>query len=262
MAATFHAALGELITSLARMTRLAGQMMTNAAIALHQTDPTLAGVVIAKCDQMTATLADTEQGCIILFAQQTPVVEGLRAVVAAVHSVHHLKRMANLARHIAIIPQLKYPNPVISSPVRPVLARMSLLASQLAGDAATAIEYRDPSSGDRLAEADDEVDTLHRHLFDILFAEDWSHGIEPAVDAALIGRYYERFADHAVAIARQVRYLVIDRISEPDDLGLTFGSQSRTRFDDLARDSQQVAATSSSRTNHPITDQAEQTRHG
>ncbi|MBV8996298.1 MAG: phosphate uptake regulator PhoU, partial [Pseudonocardiales bacterium] len=101
-------------------------------------------------------------------------------------------------------------------------ARMSLLASQLAGDAATAIEYRDPLSGDRLAEADDEVDMLRRHLFSILFAEDWSHGMEPAVDAALIGRYYERFADHAVAIARQVGYLAAEPASEPD------GSQAPT----------------------------------
>ena len=216
MRATFHAELGALVTDLARMTRLAGQLMTNAAIALHQTDLALAEVVITQCDQMTASIDHTEQRCIDLLAQQAPVAGRPRVVVAAVHALDHLKRMANLARHIAIIPQLKQPNPMISSPVRPVLARMSLLASQLAGDAAAAIELRDPLSGDRLAEADDEVDTLRRHLFGILFAEDWSHGVEPAVDAALIGRYYERFADHAVAIARQVGYLAIERASEPD----------------------------------------------
>jgi phosphate transport system protein len=62
----------------------------------------------------------------------------------------------------------------------------------------------DPTSAARLALIDDEVDALRRRIFQILFSEDWSHGAEPAVDAALIGRYYERFADHAVAIARQV----------------------------------------------------------
>jgi phosphate transport system protein len=97
---------------------------------------------------------------------------------------------------------------------------MSLLASQLAWDAATAIEHRDPLSSDRLAEADEEVDALRRHLFGILFAEDWPHGVEPAVDAALIGRYYECFADHAVAITRQVGYLAIDRASGPGCPGL------------------------------------------
>jgi phosphate transport system protein len=85
---------------------------------------------------------------------------------------------------------------------------MGVLATGLAHDAAAAIESQDPLSAQRLAQADDEVDALRRRIFRILFSEDWSHGVEPAVDAALIGRYYERFADHAVAIARQVSFLV------------------------------------------------------
>jgi phosphate transport system protein len=85
---------------------------------------------------------------------------------------------------------------------------MGVLATNLAQDAAAAIESKDPLSAHRLAQADDEVDALRRRIFQILFSEDWSHGVEPAVDAALIGRYYERFADHAVAIARQVSFLV------------------------------------------------------
>ncbi|MDQ3763244.1 MAG: phosphate transport system regulatory protein PhoU [Actinomycetota bacterium] len=253
MRATFHAELGELITDLARMVRLAGQTMTNAAIALHQLDLALAGVAIAKCDQMTASLDDTEQRCVALLMQQPLVAGDLRVVVAAVHAVGHLKRMANLARHIAIIPRLKHPNPMMSSPVRPVLARMSLLASQLAGDAATAIEHWDPLSGDWLAEADEEVDTLRRHLFSILFAEDWSYGVEPAVNAVLIGRYYERFADHAVAIARRVCYPSIGRISEPDDPALTSRGQPLAHHDAPSSDSQRVAATPLSRPNHPST---------
>jgi phosphate transport system protein len=122
--------------------------------------------------------------------------------------------MATLARHIAVIARLKRPNLMISGKVRPVLARMSLLASQLAEDAAAAIERQDPLSGDWLAVMDREVDALHRRLIEILFAEDWSHGVEPAVDAALVGRYYERFADHAVAIARQMQYLTTGRVPQ------------------------------------------------
>jgi phosphate transport system protein len=202
MRASFHAELDELMTELARMTRLAGQMMTNASIALHQTDLALAGVAIADSDQMDGMLDDRERRCIIVLALQAPVAGDLRVVVAALHAVSHLRRMGSLARHIAIIARLKHPNPVVSGKVRPVLARTSLLASQLAEDAATAIEHQDPLSGCRLAVADDAVDALLRHLFAILFAEDWSHGVEQAVDAALIGRYYERFGDHSVAIAR------------------------------------------------------------
>jgi phosphate transport system protein len=120
-----------------------------------------------------------------------------------------------LAGHIAKITRLKHPNQMISGEVRPVFARMSLLASHLAEAAATAIEHRDPLSGGRLAQRDTEVDALRRCLFGILFATDWPHGVEPTVDAALIGRYYERFADHAVAIARQVCYLTTGRKPQP-----------------------------------------------
>jgi phosphate transport system protein len=219
MRATFHVQLNALITDVARMTRLSGQMMTNAAISLHQSDAALAGVVIAKRDQLNAMTDGTERCCITLLTQRVGGAEGLRVVVAALRSAGHLKRMGNLAGHIAVIARLKHPNPVIACEVRPVLARMSLLASQFAEDAAAAIEHQDPLSGGQLAEADHEVDALRRHLFAILFAEDWRHGVEQAVDAALIGRYYERFADHAVAIAAEVCYLASGWAPEPDALG-------------------------------------------
>src|SRR5690606_26356706 len=55
---------------------------------------------------------------------------------------------------------------------------------------------------------DDAMDKLHRRLFRVLLSHDWSHGMEAAIDITLIGRYYERYADHAVRVARDVVYLV------------------------------------------------------
>jgi len=110
---------------------------------------------------------------------------------------------------------------MMAAKVRPVLARMSLLVSDLAEDAATAIEHQDASCGCRLAVADDEVDALRHHLFGILSAPDWPHGVKQAVNAALIGRYYERFGDHAVAIARQACYQVTGQLPEAHALGTT-----------------------------------------
>ncbi|MGH3796461.1 MAG: phosphate signaling complex protein PhoU [Pseudonocardiaceae bacterium] len=214
MRTTFHAELDELTGELARMARLGGQMMTNASAAVLQADLALAELVIARDDEMDALHDDVELRCIELLALQAPVAADLRVVVAALHAVGDLERMGNLAQHVAKIARLKHPNLIVPDAVRPLFARMGLLAGQLADEAATAIENRDSLSGDRLAKADDEVDALRRRLFGILFAEDWSHGVEPAVDVALIGRYYERFADHAVAIAQQVCYLATGRIAE------------------------------------------------
>ena len=216
MRAAFHAGLDELASHLARMVRLAGEMMTNASIALHQDDLALAALVVDDYDQIKGLHTTLERRCVALLALEAPVAGDLRVVVSTVHALCHVLRMGNLARHVAMIARFKRPNPMTSGTVRPVLARMSLLASQLAADAATAIEYQDPLSGCRLAVADDEVDALLRHLFGILFAEDWPHGVEQAVDTALIGRYYERFGDHAVAIARGVCYRVTGEISAAD----------------------------------------------
>lgn len=219
MRATFHAELDQLVTDVARMARRAGRMLTNASIALHQNDLALAGLVIADRDRMNSMHDDIERRCITLLALQAPVAGDLRVVVVALRAVGHVQRMGVLAHHAAQMTRLKHPNAMISGEVRPVLARMSLLASQLAEDAATALEYQDPLSGCRLAVADDEVDALLRHLFGILFAEGWPHGVEQAVGTALLGRYYERFGDHAVAIAQQVCYLATGGVPAPDAVG-------------------------------------------
>jgi phosphate transport system protein len=208
MRQTFRAELDSLIDGLARAARLAGQMMTNASTALNQADLGLAKLVISDQGEMKALCDDMDQRCVTLLVLQAPVATDLRMVVAVMHAVGDVGRMCNLAQHIAKIAQMKHPTVPIPGDVRPVFARMGMLAARLAQDAATAIESQDPLSAHRLAQTDEEVDALRRQTFQILFAENWSHGVEPAVDAALIGRYYERFADHAVAIARQVSFLV------------------------------------------------------
>ncbi|MGH4017939.1 MAG: phosphate signaling complex protein PhoU [Pseudonocardiaceae bacterium] len=208
MRESFHVELDKLVHDLARMARLTGQMMTNASDALQQSDLALAEMVISGDDEINALHDDMEQRCVNLLVLQAPVAADLRIVVSAMHAVGDLERMGNLAQHIAKIARLKHPTAKVPGEVRPVFARMGLLAAELAEAAAGAIETRDPLGARRLAEADDEVDALRRQLFRILFDDDWPHGVEPAVDAALIGRYYERFADHSVAIARQVGYVV------------------------------------------------------
>jgi phosphate transport system protein len=208
MRETFRAELDSLSEDLARAARLAGQMMTNASTALSQADLGLAELVISGEGETKALCDDMDQRCVKLLVLQAPVATDLRMVVAAMHAVGDVQRMCNLAQHIAKIARMKHPTVPIPDEVRPVFARMGVLASSLAEDAAAAIESQDSLSAQRLAQADDEVDALRRRIFQILFAKEWVHGVEPAVDAALIGRYYERFADHAVAIARQVSFLV------------------------------------------------------
>jgi phosphate transport system protein len=208
MRENFRAELDTLTSDLSRTARLAAQMMTNASTALSQADLGLAELVISQVGETKTLCDDMDQRSVTLLVLQAPVATDLRRVVAAMHTVSDLQRMCSLTQHIAKIARMKHPTVPIPADVRPVFARMSVLATGLAQDAATAIDNHNPLAADRLARADDEVDALRRRIFRILFSEHWAHGVEPAVDAALIGRYYERFADHAVAIARQVSFLV------------------------------------------------------
>lgn len=199
-----HPEVDSLISGLATIVRLAGQLMTNASAALHQADLKFAELVISDADDMKTQCEDADLRCLNLLVLHASVARDTRMVVAALHVVQDLKRMCNLAQHIAEIARLKHPVEPIPADVRPISMQMGVLAARLASDAAAVIESRDPVSAARLELIDDEVDELRRRIFQILFSDDWPHGVEPAVDTALIGRYYERFADHAVAIAREV----------------------------------------------------------
>lgn len=205
----FRAELDELISDLAKLARRVRQMMTDASTALWQADVRLAESIISDQSQLTTALCDDiERRCVRLLALQAPVATDLRVVVAVLGAVSDAMRMGKLARHIAKIAQMKHPVVHLPGDLEQVFARMTLLATTLADNAATAIENRDSCHAEDLASVEDAMRTLHRQIFQRLFAKDWSHGVEAAVDAALMGRYYTRFADHALAIARQVNFIV------------------------------------------------------
>ena len=89
------------------------------------------------------------------------------------------------------------------------------MALSLVGKVAAVIEGRDVALAQAIEAEDDSMDALHRKLFTLLLSPNWSHGIEAAIDMTLLGRYYERYADHAVAVARQVVYIVTGEMPEP-----------------------------------------------
>lgn len=209
MRKALHAELDDLVGGLARLARRVGQMMIDASAALWQADPQLAeSILCCQSEITTAWCQDIDHRCVRLLALQAPVATDLRIVVAALDAVSDVRRMSKLAQHIAKIARLKHPFVRLPQDLERIFARMALLATTLALDAAQAIENRRPHCAQQLASIQQEVGALHRQIFQRLFAKDWSHGVEPAVDAALMGRYYARFADHATAIARQANIII------------------------------------------------------
>lgn len=204
----YHEELDSIGDGLVEMARLVGSAIGRATTALLDADLKLAESVIAADEKVDELHRDLEQRAIALLARQQPVATDLRIVVTSLRMSADLERSGDLARHVAKVARLRYPNSAVPDDLHPTILEMGQLAQRLIAKAARVITTKDVDAALQLEQDDDEMDLLHRTLFQHLLDDRWSHGIETAVDVTLCGRYYERFADHAVSVAKRVIYLV------------------------------------------------------
>ena len=216
MRAAFHDDLNHMSDQLVEMTRLAGSAMSRATTALLDADLHLAETVIAADQQIDALRKELDDRAIDLLARQQPVATDLRMVVTAMRMSADLERMGDLARHVAKVARLRYPNSAIPPVMRSTVLEMGQVAARIVAKTGSVIAGKDIESALALERDDDEMDRLHRDIFNMLMDDKWTDGTEAAVDATLVSRYYERFADHAVAVARRVVFLVTGQ--QPQDI--------------------------------------------
>ena len=164
--------------------------------------------VIDADDRVDGTQHDLDARIIDIIARQQPVASDLRALVTALRMAADLERMGDMAHHVAKIARLRHPQGAIPSELLLTVEEMGKVAATISRKTGEVISSRDIDKAVELEKDDDEMDKLHRKLFQTLLSDDWPHGIETAIDVTLIGRYYERYADHAVSVARRVYFLV------------------------------------------------------
>lgn len=215
MRAAYHEKLSGLNDELAQMSQLAGEAMKKATSALLDGDLDLAEEVISSDTEIDALRTSAEEQAFGLLALQAPVAGDLRSVIAAIHSAGDLERMGDLALHVAKAARRRHPDLVLPQEVAPYFAEMGRVALDLAQDARRVLLDRDIELAFTMESDDDAMDDLHRHLFTVMMNKDWPHGVAPAVDVTLLGRFYERFADHAVAVARRVVFMVTGKMPDP-----------------------------------------------
>lgn len=208
MREVYQEQLGKLTEELASMSTMVGQAMERATTSLLETDLSLAEQVIDDDTNVDEARARGEEHAFGLLALQAPVAGDLRTVISTIHAAEDLERMGDLALHVAKTARRRHPQPVLPEDVQPVFAEMGRVAVKLANRVHTVIQTQDVDAARGLEDADDEMDDLHRHLFTVMMSPDWEHGVAAAVDVTLLGRFYERFADHAVAVARRVVFIV------------------------------------------------------
>lgn len=191
-----------------RMCDVTTEAMRNATRALLDADLATAEKVIAMDVRLDEMRSSAEESALELLALQSPVASDLRAVVSALWVVADLQRMGTLAIHVAKAARRRHPNSVVPREIRPIFERMGSVALHLSERAAEVLRTRDLAIATTMDAEDDLMDDLHRQMFAALMEPAWSHGVPAAVDISLLGRFYERYADHAVSVARRTVFLV------------------------------------------------------
>jgi phosphate transport system protein len=218
----FHDDLDKITDQLVEMTHLAGSAVSRATTALLDADVHLAETVIAADDELDAIRTALDALSIDLLARQQPVATDLRIVVTSMRMSSDLERMGDLARHIAKVARLRYPDSAVPAALSAHILQMGQIAERIVAKAGSVIASKDTGAALSLEQDDDAMDELHRQLFEAILrgtGEGTSELTrETLVDLTLLGRYYERFADHAVSVAQRVVYLVTGEYHSELDL--------------------------------------------
>ena len=204
----FHEELDAINETILKMAGLVRTAMADATQALLTADLHLAEKVIAADQVIDDIQHDLDNRSINLMARQQPVAADLRNLVSTLRISADLERMGDLAHHVAKTARMRFPHPAVPEILQSLFVDMDKVASAIGEKLTTILQYKDIERAVELDKDDDAMDNLHRKLIAALLSDDWSFGIEPAIDMTLLGRYYERYGDHAVSIANRVYFTV------------------------------------------------------
>jgi phosphate transport system protein len=204
----FHEELDAIQATLVTMGEMVSTAMSRSSEALLNADVKLAEQVISDDEKLDTIQHDLEARSINLMARQQPVAQDLRILVTSLRMSADLERMGDLCHHIAKLARMRYPEVAVPAELIKTIENMGKTAVKIIEKSTHVVKTQDLQAAIELETDDDEMDKLHRALFVALLDDSWSHGIEAAIDMTLLGRYYERCADHAVSIARRVYFLV------------------------------------------------------
>jgi phosphate transport system protein len=207
--------LTDLTDRLAETAHDVAQAMADATTSLVDRRLRLAEQVIAGDATIDARRDEIEQRAVAVLALHQPVTTDLRRAVAVIHIADDIERMGDLARHVAEAARRRHPAQAVPEESRPLLRRLGRTATDMALKAAEVLRTGNVLLAAELDGDDDEMDRLHAEVFTVLMDPGWQHGVEAAVDLTLLARFLERYADHAVAIAKRMIHAVVGGGPDP-----------------------------------------------
>ena len=199
--------------SLVDLTDMVALSIAKATESILNCDLKLAEEVIATDDTIDDFQHALDARIIDIIARQQPVASDLRALVTALRMSADLERMGDMSHHVAKITRLRHPDAAIPTELIASFKQMGEAAEKIARKTGSVIASRDTEVALEVERDDDEMDKLHRQLIRTLVDPSWTYGVESAIDLTLLGRYYERYADHAVSVSRRVYYLVTGKFA-------------------------------------------------
>ncbi len=190
------------------------EISDSVATIMEKASGAFLGGDVAKADEAIALSETNEEKALALdelvikiLARQSPVARDLRILVSALRISASLERMGALAGHIASIARYRYPGSAVPASLRATFEEMGALDIKLANKVTEVLRNTDVDQARAIQAEDERVDELHRHVFDVVLADDWKENAMFTVDVTLASRYFERFADHVVDISSKVSYL-------------------------------------------------------
>ena len=207
MREVFQQELREVQNRLVEIATLVETAIDLATRAFSESNVSLAERVIADDHRIDQAARDLDELAIAILARQQPVARDLRIVVSGLRISASLERMGDLAEHIAQLARYRFPDKVVPATLRETFYEMGLLDVTVAKKLVRLLRTEDLELAEQIRNDDDRIDELHVGVFDAVLGEAWKGGAVDTVDATLASRYHERFADHAVTIAKQIQYL-------------------------------------------------------
>lgn len=204
----FQSDLVEISGMLVEIADAARTAMRRATGALLHSDAETAQSVVDADEEIDAGYRQVEEKVYDVIALQAPVASDLRLVVTSLHIAADLERMGDLAEHVAKTALRRHPEAAVPEELTDVVREMGKVADEMAGKISRVLSTPNVARATELERDDDAMDNLHRRLLATVLDASWPHGVEAAVDMALLGRFYERFADHSVNASRHVVYLI------------------------------------------------------
>lgn len=204
----FHRELDDVRADVVKMAAMATEMMTRATDTLLDADMLMAQAIIDHGDEIDVLSQSIEDRCFRLLALQGPMAADLRAIAATMRINSDLERSADLAVNIVKGARRIYGQP-LTPRLRGIIALMSEEAVRMVRLAIDAYTENDGPLGAALDDIDNRLDQLQSEFVQAMFEAHSEEGLalQPAVQLALIARYYERIGDHAVNIGERVAFM-------------------------------------------------------